>query len=377
MNQKNKYLIIIPITQFVSWNWSADYIRQTVITLSKMGFSVIVYMDSEGDFLLKKSDKILPKIKNVNFVIPRYYIPFNKYNRIRELNRKFDFESLINRFNKDKKIFFWTFGPVSPTIFKAVKKNKKITSIYDCVDYYGSTNSKIDSYKKTTENELIKNVDYFFVNSHALQNLHKSVRLGHLVVQGFAEEIYKQRIRKMVSLPHNKPIIGFVGTLDLRIDFKLLYTLINKFNKYNFVIWGPIYESEIKEDQTKYKYFKKMMLNKNIIYGKSDRKKIPGLMKQFDIGIIPYDLNLNFCKYCYPMKLFEYFYLGKPIITTPIFELKRFSGLVKICKTESDWIKTIKIMINKSLTQNEISLQKRLAIENSWKNKINQILNEL
>jgi hypothetical protein len=95
------------------------------------------------------------------------------------------------------------------------------------------------------------------------------------------------------------------------------------------------------------------------------------------VGMIPYDISQDFNKFCYPMKLFEYFYLGKPVISTEIMELTRFSDLVKIAKYTSEWEKSIKNIIGKKWPKENILKQRKLALDNSWKNKVNAIVNEI
>ena len=104
---------------------------------------------------------------------------------------------------------------------------------------------------------------------------------------------------------------------------------------------------------------------------------VPGIISQFNVGMIPYDPKLDFNRYCHPMKIFEYFYLGKPTVSTNIEELKRFPKFVKIGKNVDEWKKIInKLLANKwpKSYQNE---QKELAIENSWQNKIENILSHI
>jgi hypothetical protein len=73
--------------------------------------------------------------------------------------------------------------------------------------------------------------------------------------------------------------------------------------------------------------------------------------------------------------LFEYFYMGKPVLATPIEELKRFPAFVTIGKTVEDWEKHITILLSKPWPLRFQKEQKQLAIENSWNRKICQITN--
>ena len=77
------------------------------------------------------------------------------------------------------------------------------------------------------------------------------------------------------------------------------------------------------------------------------------------------------------MKKFEYFYLGKPLISTEIVELNRFSKFVKIGNNYSDWQKYIKEYLKKSWPKSFQKEERKLAEVNSWENKINSIINNL
>jgi len=65
-----------------------------------------------------------------------------------------------------------------------------------------------------------------------------------------------------------------------------------------------------------------------------NRYKVYAAIKNFDIGIIPYNIKIPFNKYCYPMKaVLNIFIFGKLVISTPIEELKRpeFNKFIKNC----------------------------------------------
>lgn len=375
MLNKNKNLIIIPLTKSDSWDWSADYIRQTVLTLAKFGYKVIVYLDSSATFLFKKSEGSFPHIKNVTFYYPKYPLPFKRFKTILEFNRSVDFGNLLKKYADGKGVILWTFNPVSQAILKIISKRPNSLSFYDCVDYYGDDDDKnLNRRLHTAEDELIKKADLFFTNSHALQSLHQKKRSSHLVPQGFALDVYKKVIKSEIKLPHDKPLIGFIGSIDARIDLKVVVAIVNKLKNLNFVFWGPIDNKYFDKRPKLRKELDTLLGLPNVIRGQSTRDKIPGLIDQFDVGIIPYDISREFCKYCYPMKLFEYFYLGKPVVTTPIKELTRFPDLVKVCTGSNAWIDAIKLLSKKPLDKKTKSKQRDLAIKNSWDNKVSDIL---
>ena len=73
------------------------------------------------------------------------------------------------------------------------------------------------------------------------------------------------------------------------------------------------------------------------------------------------------------MKLFEYFYMGKPVISTPIEEVKRFPNYVKIGNTVEEWKKHITSLLSHSWPKSYQKKQREMAIANNWSKKISII----
>jgi hypothetical protein len=101
------------------------------------------------------------------------------------------------------------------------------------------------------------------------------------------------------------------------------------------------------------------------------------MLKHIDIGMIPYDVSQEFNRYSYPMKLFEYFYMGKPVISTPIEELKRFPMYVYMGKSAREWIGGIEKLSSYSWPDMNQKEQRKLAQENSWVQKIDKIFDRI
>lgn len=378
------------------WDWSADYQKQTCFVLAKK-HQVIAFMYLDAVFFLKKffqKEKKYPQLPNINFYQPSYFLPFRRLALINKINQIINLKIIAWKYNqaqnllhswlknifsfeqkrkngKEKNLILWIFDPS----FYFYPKTLKATSIYDCVDYQWRINEAEKKQVQAMEKKLIDNVDYFLVNSKALQKIHQKQRVADLLVpQGFRSDDF-QKAKAAKSLPKNKPLIGFVGALGYRLDYPLLFSLIENNPQWNFVLWGPKQiEKNLKADETA-KNLKKLLQYENVISGENkNRKKIPSIIKQFDVCMIPYNPNYDFNRYCYPMKLFEYFYLGKPVISTEIEELKYFPKYVKISNQAAEWEKHICQLLKKPWQKKYQQEQKQLAIENSWEKKVEMIL---
>jgi len=372
MLSKKRIFIIMLSTP---WNWSADYIRQTAIFLSKNN-KVILY-DQTGSyfFIKKKKAKAYPQLHNIRFHRPKYYLPFRRLKLIEKLNRKLSFYILLKKYSRQEKIL-WIFDPEDYD-FSKVKMNN-LTSIYDCVDCHSVLDEKEDEIMRKKEKILAENADFFTVNSRTLYQLHRKSAKNIITIKAQGFFVPEEKRLKKINLRIKKPVIGFVGGLNYRLDFGLLIKLIANHPEWNFVFFGPMQKKSY-EDQvfSTEKNLQKIADYPNTYFLKSkNRYKVYAAIKNFDIGIIPYNIKISFNKYCYPMKLFEYFYFGKLVISTPIEELKRpeFNKFIKIAGGLSAWEKSIQELLKRKWPKIYKDKQRDLAIANSWEKKIEEMI---
>jgi hypothetical protein len=379
-------IIVIPFN--VPWKWSTDYLNQTAFELAKKGHIVVCYLWADirtfkDIFRKKNAFGIFQKYtKNIYIVNPIFFIPLRRYKFVTDLNSAINllFLRIITEFlsikNKCRKKIFWIFDP--NLLFMYSFFRKRYFLLYDCVDFFAIGSPKTIAQTVKNEKMLVKRANLVTANSTILHDHLLRYRSDIVLVpQGFRIDNFVVNKKKYIDLKIAKPIIGFVGGINDRLDLSILLPLIRNNPKWNFVLWGPVQMRE----KISNKYWNKLqeILNlPNVKFGSSsDKEEIPGLISQFDVCIIPYDISQDFNKYCYPMKLFEYFFLGKPVVSTGILELKRFSGLVKIGTNCNEWQSILNKLILGKWSKNNMNKELIYAKENSWKNKIKVILNNV
>jgi hypothetical protein len=377
---------IIVILSALPWEWSTDYINQTAFILSKKNVVIcLLWNDAlsiKECFKKGKIPKLIKKLsKNLYLFEPIHFIPFRRFKLVSEANVIINI-FLLNLFVKflesrakiERKIL-WIFHPNLRFFLEVFCRGWKV--IYDCVDFFTIGTEEHIEETEINERKLVKIAYLVVANSKVLQKHLKEYRnYVYLVPQGFRHEKFKKAPYKASEIMTNKSIIGFVGAVNYRIDYSLLLKIAASNHQWHFVVWGPVLEKN-KFNKSAWRKMKALSSLPNVSTGESKKNLIPGIISQFDIGMIPYDISQDFNKYCYPMKLFEYFYMGKPVVSTPIEELKRFPKFVKIGRTAEEWEKIIKSLLSKSWPEKYKREQKKLAIENSWENKIEAISNVL
>ena len=127
--------------------------------------------------------------------------------------------------------------------------------------------------------------------------------------------------------------IGYVGNISaFRLDFELISKLLCKFKGFDFVFAGPI-----ETDAETQNWIGRIQEFSNAKFlGEIPYQNVPSLIQNFDVGIIPYQLN-SFNLGTNPNKFFEYSAMGVPCISTDIPSLRKFLPQISIGHTSSKW----------------------------------------
>lgn len=167
-----------------------------------------------------------------------------------------------------------------------------------------------------------------------------------------------------------KPIIGYYGALASWFDYEMVKYLAEKRPNYNIVLLG------IKYDDT----FDKANLNEysNIYFlGSKSYDVLPNYASHFTVCTIPFLIN-GITQATSPLKLFEYMALEKPIVTTAMNECKKYESVL-IANNKEEFVNLVDkaIEISNKKDNNYYSLLNKEALENTWEEKANVIIDLL
>lgn len=306
---------------------------------------------------------ICPPVPSIN-ALPegqayRLAVKFNEWIVSSRLNKVFKNLGISNF------IYINSYNFSYPTLHKLL--NTALT-VYHCVDpiiepyqvRHGLNNEKI----------LIKSVDMVISTSRQLCDQKALLNRNSYFVPNAANLAHSQKALDP-KLPSaailggiKKPIIGYLGAIERRIDYDMMKKVMALNKDKSFVFVGPVYDYYIKECD-----FEAENL---YLPGAVSYDQMPAVLKGFDVGIIPFkkdDVSNNI----FPLKLFEYMGAGKPVISTNFNDdLKNFTfDTVAYCETAEDF----SVAINEAMKDNPDRLQQRLNIaeNNTWEHRIADI----
>ncbi|MGD2094106.1 MAG: glycosyltransferase [Phycisphaerales bacterium] len=163
-----------------------------------------------------------------------------------------------------------------------------------------------------------------------------------------------------------KPIIGFFGAIDNHTsDIPFVEKVTDLLPEMSFVFIGDA-SADITNLQNK----------KNVwLLGQKPYEQIPHYGKCFDVAIMPWQQN-SWVEACNPIKLKEYLALGKPIVSTPFLELKKYYDVVYEARTPEEFAESIKKAIKED-NPDRIAARRNKVKKASWDSKAQLIAEKL
>ena len=142
-----------------------------------------------------------------------------------------------------------------------------------------------------------------------------------------------------------KPVVGYFGVIDERIDLGLLSGTASRLPEVSFVMIGPLAKIEDAD----------LPKADNIHYlGMKSYQELPYYLKGFDIAMMPFALN-DATKYISPTKTLEYMAAGKPIVSTKITDVVRdYSDCVNFADNADEFSATILQLL---ISKDKLSMQ--------------------
>ena len=236
--------------------------------------------------------------------------------------------------------------------------NEKL-HLYYCYDEIGAS-EWTKNHGARLEALFAAKVDAIITSSNTLFANRKHLNKNCFVVKnGVNFDLFSQKADhyplKKYKEKYQK-IIGYIGTVDHRIDFKLMEACARSYPNLAFVFVGRVTHREGEA---------RLRKHPNIfLLGTQPPSELNNFIQAFDLGLIPF-LKNEITEAIYPLKINEYLAAGKPVISTEFGDLDDFRAIALITKKPSEFIDTISV----ELESDSIDKQDHriyTASQNSW-----------
>jgi glycosyltransferase involved in cell wall biosynthesis len=237
----------------------------------------------------------------------------------------------------------WYYYPQYLELIDALKPR---IVVYECMDNYTALFSgnkdpaQASAFAAIQRDEpaLLQRADIIFYGAHTLMEERPASRAkSHHIPTGVDVEHFTQAMTPGgVAAPDictiRRPILGYWGAVDNRIDFELLTYAATTRPDWSFVLLGPL----VALQRETIDHFLDLP---NVHWlGPRLYEDIPNYARAFDVCLLPFKVS-DEGRYLNPTKTLEYLATGKPVLSTCIPDVERFySETVAIARTREEFV---------------------------------------
>ena len=357
---EKKDIVCFPI---INWDFRSQRPQHILNEFAKKGHRIFYLTVNLRP--LEKSFEIKNVAKNVFQIelgLPKFFDIYKD---------KFD-ESLvlylIDKFKKVQKILkldavsFVEFPTWAPLALE-LRKQLDYPIIFDCLDDFAGFRNVINE-RKEEEISLIYSSDLVLAtSSYLLNKISKASRTLFLPNAGEFDHFNKA---ENGFLKYKKPIIGYFGSISDWFDTELIEYLARKCPEFTFVMIGHTFGADIRKFQE----------SSNVHFiGERPYSELPKYLHDFDVCLIPFKM-IPLIEATHPVKIYEYFAAGKPVVATNMTELHSMSEMCYLAENKEDFLNKL----NLAIKENDETIRKKrikFASENTWNNRFDTLYDTL
>ncbi|MBU0534983.1 MAG: glycosyltransferase [Patescibacteria group bacterium] len=310
---------------------------------------------------------------------PLNFHHFTKYLSVRHA-KKID-TAAQQLFDSQRKTILWVYHVELEGLENYLKYIKHDFLVYDCVDNYEAfpKYDTLEKRKKISDQEklLASRANIVFATTPGLveklrkynPNCYFTPNVGDYDRFIKIKSRIKEVPENLINIP--RPIIAFTGALDeYKFDKQLFKKVASDYPGYSFVVIGPV---ALKDKNISSKQLGFGDLKNVFFLGTKKYEDMPMYLANFDVMIIPYQLNDYTVGGCFPVKFLDYLAAGLPVVVTDLPSYTPFSSVCYIAKNPNEFSQNIRRALEEN-SQEKIKLREEQASKNTWEGKVYTML---
>ena len=268
-------------------------------------------------------------------------------------------ERILNAFVVHRLVVVASF-PVWMETAIALRSTFGAQLIYDCHDLCSGFHNVAPEIA-AREREFLSAADRVLFSSQGLLDLYRGVpRRPVLVRNGVNAMDFNSATRKLRG---SIPVIGYMGALTEWFDVEAVRQAAVDHPNWKFVLVGKIEARKIKT----------LRAYSNIeLVGEAPYSDLPRYLGEFDVGLIPF-LRNPLTLASNPIKLYEYFSCGLPVVSTRLPEVELFPDLVYLADSPKAFSEQVSRAVCEDDPRREAA-RREIAARESWLSRAQAIL---
>ncbi len=234
--------------------------------------------------------------------------------------------------------------------------------LYDCLDEH----TGFGTHGPTTADEearLLAESDLVLATSRTLFDRVRTERADALRLPNAADVEHFTALppREMSPLaPLPRPVIGYYGAISSWFDAEAVRLAAERHRGWSFALVGNTHGAELGDLPS---------LPNVTLVGEVSYAALPSYLAAFDVCAIPFR-RTPLTEATNPVKIYEYFATGKPVVARRLPELEPFADVVELYDTPETFVSSLERAVKEGVAPGPTAEQRRsIARENTWRHR--------
>jgi glycosyltransferase involved in cell wall biosynthesis len=270
----------------------------------------------------------------------------------------------LRRARMDRPIVWCTVPHALPVI----ERVEGALIVYYCIDEYSALPGVDRAAVQALDDRLARRADLIIAASGPVYERHRRTNRAIRLIPHGVDLTHFARPAQPYSRPDELkdiegPIVGFVGSIEGRIDLPLIEWLARQLPHLTFVMIGSVAVPA-----------NELCTAPNVRFlGARPYALLPQYAQHFDVAIIPYR-QMPVVLAANPLKLREYLGMGLPVVSVSTPEIERYRDVVSIAHTREQFVDALKQALS---TGSNLSAQRArvAAVEgDAWEARVAEMV---
>jgi GT2 family glycosyltransferase/glycosyltransferase involved in cell wall biosynthesis len=233
-------------------------------------------------------------------------------------------------------------------------------AVYDCMDHHAGFHKHYPKELVELEEAMTAESRLVVVSSRSLQEDATSRNSNVLLLPNACDFDHFASVR--VTQPQPRPIIGYYGAIAAWFDAALVADLAERRPDWDIVLVGSTAQGDTA----------RLVRLPNVkLAGEQPYNSLPHWLERMDVLLIPFQIT-PLTRATNPVKIYEMFAAGKPVVSVRLPELESMAPLVRFASTAQEFDREISAALAEQ-SENADQLaedRRRFARSETWQNRI-------
>jgi glycosyltransferase involved in cell wall biosynthesis len=173
-----------------------------------------------------------------------------------------------------------------------------------------------------------------------------------------------------------RPLLGFVGSLEDRLDWGLVERVSRDFPGGSVVLIGR--EPAVASRQPWYADYRRAVARPNVHrLGWKTQAQIGAYNASFDVCMIPYRTDHPFNLASCPTKVMDYMATSRPVVSTALPECRLYDHLFAVAESDGEFVSAIRRIVEAGSDDGRALMRWQAAKDATWENTSAELLRHL